>query len=90
MEAVANINTMYWHLPQLGYNKLEDDIVAKYESYEYEGYRFVFKYDEEFPELLHIWVRHLKTVEDAVRAINDMKPIQTSWDSIGFGWKKTK
>ncbi|MCA9805096.1 MAG: hypothetical protein KC777_24170 [Cyanobacteria bacterium HKST-UBA02] len=40
--------------------------MAKYASYDYEGYRFVFKYDDEFPDMLHIWVRHTKTVEDAI------------------------
>ncbi|MBX9772698.1 MAG: hypothetical protein K2X29_15070, partial [Candidatus Obscuribacterales bacterium] len=42
-------------------------VVPKYEYYDYESYRFVFKYDDDFSEMLHIWVRHLKTEEDAVR-----------------------
>lgn len=41
--------------------------MPKYESYAYKGYKFVFKYDDDFPDMLHIWVRHVKTVEDAVR-----------------------
>ena len=40
--------------------------MVKYENYDYDGYRFVFKYDDDFPDMLHIWVRHTKTVADAV------------------------
>ena len=29
-------------------------------------HQFVFKYDKDHPELLHIWVRHLKTEDDAI------------------------
>jgi len=38
---------------------------GKYQSDWYGGYRFVFKYDDQFPNMLHIWVRHRKTIEDA-------------------------
>ncbi|MBS1992168.1 MAG: hypothetical protein JSS83_16715 [Cyanobacteria bacterium SZAS LIN-3] len=40
--------------------------MANFEVHDYEEYRFVFKFDDEFPDLLHIWVRHTKTVEDAI------------------------
>ncbi len=40
--------------------------MAKYEQHDYEGYTFVFKYDDDFPSMLHIWVRHRKTVYDAM------------------------
>ena len=72
--------------------------MPRYEHFAYEGYKFVFKYDEDIPNLLHIWVRHLKTVEDAVeiwfegteeiwnrRAQSDLKHIQPSRASTGLG-----
>ncbi|MBZ0187579.1 MAG: hypothetical protein K8F91_15130 [Candidatus Obscuribacterales bacterium] len=37
-----------------------------YKNFSYDQYTFVFKYDDEFPEHLHIYVRHLKNPEDAV------------------------
>lgn len=40
--------------------------MATYENYDCEGYRFVFKFDDENPDMLHIWARHTKTVAEAV------------------------
>lgn len=42
-----------------------------YENFEEGGIRFVFKYDEDAPELLHIYARHLTSVEDAVDTFFD-------------------
>jgi hypothetical protein len=33
---------------------------------EEQGIRFVFKYDDDAPELLHIFARHLTTIDDAL------------------------
>jgi hypothetical protein len=41
--------------------------VARYEAYEHGNYKFIFKYDEVRTDRLHIWVRHRKTPEDAIR-----------------------
>jgi hypothetical protein len=30
------------------------------------GIKFVFKYEEDFPDLLHIYARHLTTIDDAL------------------------
>ena len=38
----------------------------KYKNVEERGIRFVFAYDDDAPELLHIYVRHLTTVDDAL------------------------
>lgn len=41
--------------------------MPNYRSSDYEGIKFVFKFDDDFPDLLHIWVRHQKTIEVAIR-----------------------
>ena len=49
-------------------------------SYYYEGgYKFVFKYDELFPDVLHIWARHTKAMEDAVRVWFDGESDIWNW-----------
>lgn len=57
--------------------------------------RFVFKVDDDFPNMLHIWVRHTKTVEDAVEiwfeGTNDQwdpkyKRFATYKDTRGVYW----
>ena len=40
--------------------------MARYKNYHYEEYTFVFKYEDEPADMLHIWARHMKTVDDAV------------------------
>jgi hypothetical protein len=40
--------------------------LAKYKRVKEQGITFLFKYQEEAPELLHIYVRHLTTVDDAL------------------------
>lgn len=39
------------------------------------GIKFVFKYDEQAPELLHIFARHLTTIDDALDLFFDQKPV---------------
>ncbi len=39
------------------------------------GIRFVFKYDEADPSLLHIYTRHLTTPEEAIRAFREGEAI---------------
>lgn len=38
----------------------------KFKRVREEGITFLFKYEEDAPELLHIYVRHLTTVDDAL------------------------
>ncbi len=38
-----------------------------YERYSYEEWVFVFKVEYDQPGMLHIWARHLKTKDDAIR-----------------------
>jgi len=38
----------------------------KYKTVEEQGLRFVFAYDDDAPDLLHIYVRHLTSVDDAL------------------------
>lgn len=42
-----------------------------------QGHLFLFKYEEEAPDLLHIYVRHLTTPEDAIRTFFAG---QTTWN----------
>lgn len=69
--------------------------MARYETYEYGGYRFVFKYDDDFPDLLHIWVRHRKTVKrameiwfEATKEVRHQKfqRFETYTDTDGIFW----
>lgn len=38
----------------------------KYEVRKVRGVTFFFKYEEDAPDLLHIWVRHLTTIEESI------------------------
>lgn len=38
----------------------------KYKRLKVDGITFVFKYDQDYPDLLHIFVRHRKEPDDAV------------------------
>jgi hypothetical protein len=40
--------------------------LAKFKPIRENGITFLFKYEPEAPELLHIYVRHLTTVDDAL------------------------
>ena len=37
-----------------------------YKNVEFQGVRFVFKYDDDAPDLLHIFARHLTGIDDAI------------------------
>ena len=43
------------------------------------GYKFFFKFDKEFPDMLHIYVRHIKQPKDALRIFFEGKP---SWNAL--------
>ena len=45
------------------------------------GIRFVFAFDADAPDLLHIWVRHLTVPEDAMDAFFD-SDARTRWDPV--------
>lgn len=40
--------------------------MKKFESVRENGITFLFKYEPDSPELLHIYVRHLTTIDDAL------------------------
>jgi len=58
------------------------------------GITFVFKYEDDFPELLHIYVRHLKEPDDAIHiflnGVTTWNDIQQLWETIldseGLWW----
>jgi len=39
---------------------------VRYKQVEEEGIRFIFKYDDDAPDLLHIYARHLTSIDDAL------------------------
>lgn len=41
--------------------------MSTYERYSFENWVFVFKIEDDQPDMLHIWARHLKTENDAIR-----------------------
>lgn len=40
--------------------------MPRYKQVRENGVTFVFKYDDDAPELLHIYARHLTTIDDAL------------------------
>lgn len=46
----------------------------KFEAVEENGITFLFKYDEDAPDLLHIYARHLTTIDDALNVYFNTKP----------------
>jgi hypothetical protein len=66
----------------------------KYKNVNKQGVRFVFAYDDDAPELLHIYVRHLTTIDDALDtfftgspAKNDQyERYETFTDTHGLYW----
>ena len=48
------------------------------------GTTFVFKYEDDHPELLHIYVRHLKEPDDAIYIFFNG---QTTWNSGQDLWQ---
>lgn len=41
----------------------------KYKNVEEQGLRFVFAFDDDAPELLHIYVPHLTSIDDALDTV---------------------
>ena len=66
----------------------------KYKNVEENGIRFVFAYDEDAPELLHIFARHLTTIDDALDTFfggttkrnEQHQRFETVTDSRGLFW----
>lgn len=52
--------------------------MKKFQPVKEKGITFLFKFDPDSPELLHIYVRHLTTIEDALDVYFSTKPI---WNS---------
>jgi hypothetical protein len=46
----------------------------KYKQVREQGIRFLFKYDDAAPDLLHIFARHLMEIDDALDLFFDTKP----------------
>lgn len=46
--------------------KLESEVYVPYKGVRAKGVTFVFKYEEDYPEILHIFARHLKEPDDAI------------------------
>jgi hypothetical protein len=69
-----------------------------YQTVESDGYLFIFKMDAVDPQILHIWARHLKTPEDAIRIFMhgvdvwnaQHRRFETSLDNelLYWGWKE--
>ncbi len=51
-----------------------------------QGIVFYFKYDDEYPDLLHIFVRHLTTVDDALDAYFDPNR-ESAWNEARERWE---
>lgn len=52
-----------------------------YRNVDENGIRFVFKYDDDAPELLHIFARHLTSIDDA---------LDTFFDGHTCGWNEQR
>ena len=50
----------------------------RYKQVEEDGIRFVFKYDDDAPDLLHIYARHLASIDDALDTFFEGE--QESWN----------
>ena len=50
----------------------------QYKQVEEDGIRFIFKYDDDAPDLLHIFTRHLTSIYDALDTFFDGE--QESWN----------
>lgn len=51
--------------------------MPKFKQVRERGIRFVFKYDVDAPDLLHIYARHLTTIDDALDVFFDPSATQT-------------
>ncbi len=67
---------------------------GNFQHIEENGFKFVFKMDEVDPELLHIFARHLTSIEDALDTYFDSEPtwnaefrrFENYSDSHGLYW----
>ena len=50
----------------------------RYKQVEADSLRFIFKYDDDAPDLLHIYARHLNTIEEAIETFFDG---ETRWNA---------
>jgi hypothetical protein len=57
---------------------------SKYENFTDGDHTFVFKYDDKFPDFLHIWVNHTKTMEEAADVFFEGEDL--GWDD----WRKVE
>jgi hypothetical protein len=51
---------------------------VRYKQVEEDGIRFVFKYEDDAPDLLHIYARHLTSIDDALDTFFDGE--QETWN----------
>jgi hypothetical protein len=58
--------------------------VRKFEQVFENGFKFVFKRDEADPDLLHIYARHLTTIDDALDVFFNTKP---TWNAQFERWE---
>jgi hypothetical protein len=54
--------------------------VPRYKRVRSQGFTFLFAYDEADPTLLHIYARHLTTIEDALRVWLDQHHTVEIWN----------
>ncbi len=67
---------------------------VRFTHFEEAGIRFVFKYDDDAPELLHIFARHLTTIDDALDTFfsgettwnDERERFETYSESHGLFW----
>jgi hypothetical protein len=54
--------------------------MPRYTTVEADGFTFVFAHDPADPEMLHIWARHLATIDDALNVWFD-DTTEDVWDA---------
>lgn len=68
--------------------------MSAYKRVEENGIQFVFKYDDDARELLHIYARHLTSIDDALDTFfgtrakwnNDQKRFESYTETHGLFW----
>lgn len=60
--------------------------VNKYKRLRVRGVTFVFKYEEDHPDILHIYARHLKSPDDAIHiffhGIHSWNEEHSRWEAV--------
>lgn len=59
-------NATQYRIVSVGYSAVPRSRRPKYSRRRANGVTFVFKHEDDYPELLHIFARHRKTDEDAI------------------------